>query len=79
MIIFYFNVVLIWGEAERIFDIQRLKMGFDRTAPNSNHSQPNVGFDTTQPESNNFILAIPQKEFDGNPNMGPADQNPINK
>ncbi|HHW81508.1 MAG TPA: RagB/SusD family nutrient uptake outer membrane protein [Bacteroidales bacterium] len=69
----------LWGEAERIFDIQRLKMGFDRTAPNSNHSQPNVGFDTTQPESNNFILAIPQKEFDGNPNMGPADQNPINK
>lgn len=69
----------LWGEAERIFDIQRLKMGFDRTAPNSNHSQQNVGFDTTQPESNNFILAIPQKEFDGNPNMGPADQNPINK
>ena len=69
----------LWGEAERIFDIQRLKMGFDRNAPNSNHSQPNVGFDTTIPQQNNFILAIPQKEFDGNPNMGPADQNPINK
>ena len=69
----------LWGESERIFDIQRLKMGFDRTAPNSNHSQPNVGFDTTKPQQNNFILAIPQKEFDGNPNMGPADQNPITK
>ena len=69
----------LWGEAERIFDIQRLKMGFDRNAANSNHSQKNVGFDTTKPQQNNFILAIPQKEFDGNPNMGPADQNPITK
>ena len=29
----------LWGESERIYDLQRLKMGFDRNAPGSNHSQ----------------------------------------
>lgn len=67
----------LWGEAERIFDLQRLKIGFDRNASGSNHSQKNLSFDTKQPAAKEFILTIPQKEFDGNPNMGPADQNPM--
>ena len=29
----------LWGETERIFDILRMKTGFDRNAPGSNHSQ----------------------------------------
>lgn len=68
----------LWGEAERVFDLQRLKMGFDRNAPGSNHSQKITAFDTTKPASKEFILTIPQKEFDGNPNMdATADQNPL--
>ena len=30
----------LWGESQRIFDILRLKTGFDRHAPNSNHVFP---------------------------------------
>lgn len=67
----------LWGEAERIFDILRLKTGLDRNAPNSNHSYiPN--WNTLQPDNKEFILTIPQTEFDGNPNMDAnADQNPM--
>lgn len=67
----------LWGEAERIFDVLRLKTGLDRSAPNSNHSNiPN--WNTLQPDNKEFILTIPQTEFDGNPNMDAnADQNPM--
>jgi len=67
----------LWGEAERIFDIQRLKMGFDRNAAGSNHSFKPT-FNTLEIASKEFILTIPQKEFDGNPNMNATtDQNPL--
>lgn len=67
----------LWGESQRIFDILRLKTGFDRHAPNSNHSFQ-VNFNTLLPDNKEFILTIPQKEFDGNPNMNIAtDQNPL--
>ncbi len=67
----------LWGEAERIYDIMRLKTGFDRNAPNSNHTaKPN--WNTLDPANKEFILTIPQKEFDGNPNMDAnTDQNPL--
>ena len=68
----------LWGEAERIYDIQRLKQGFDRGVKDvSNHSQFIPAINTKEVGSKEFILTIPQKEFDGNPNMGPADQNPM--
>src|SRR5690606_11174779 len=58
----------LWGESERIFDILRLKTGFNRNAANSNHTaKPN--WNTLDPANKEFILTIPQKEFDGNPNM----------
>lgn len=64
----------LWGEGHRIFDIERLKTGFDRDYPGSNHSDP---ITNTDPESWEWIMMIPQKEFDGNINMDPAtDQNP---
>lgn len=67
----------LWGESERIFDILRLKTGFNRRAPNSNHSQIPT-WDTLDPANKEFILTIPQKEFDGNPNMDATrDQNPM--
>lgn len=69
----------LWGEAERIFDIQRLKMGFDRgtQAGGSNHSFFISNFNSKTPGSKEFILTIPQIEFDGNPNMNDSDQNPL--
>lgn len=67
----------LWGEAERIFDILRLKTGFSRNAPGTNHSAL-LTWDTLDPDNKEFILTIPQKEFDGNPNMDAnTDQNPM--
>lgn len=67
----------LWGESERIFDILRMKTGFDRRANGTNHSAIPT-FDTLDPANKEFILTIPQKEFDGNPNMDATrDQNPM--
>ena len=68
----------LWGESERIFDVLRLKTGFDRNAPNSNHSQKLATINTLEPASKHFILTIPQKEFDGNKSLDATkDQNPL--
>lgn len=68
----------LWGESERIFDILRMKTGFDRNAPGSNHTQKLATMNTLQPDNKEFILTIPQKEFDSNPNMDAnRDQNPM--
>ncbi len=65
----------LWGEGFRVFDIQRLKTGFDRAYTGSNHS---IQLTFDDPESWEWIIMIPQKEFDGNINMDPAtDQNPL--
>ncbi len=67
----------LWGEAERIFDILRLKTGFDRNASGSNHSFKPT-FNTLDPANKEFILTIPQKEFDGNKSLDATkDQNPL--
>lgn len=67
----------LWGEAERIFDILRLKTGFDRNAPSSNHTSKPT-WNTLQPDNKEFILTIPQKEFDGNQSLdAQKDQNPF--
>jgi hypothetical protein len=67
----------LWGEAERIFDILRLKTGFNRNATGSNHSVK-LTWDTLDPANKEFILTIPQKEFDGNTAMDAnKDQNPL--
>ncbi|MFC2152732.1 RagB/SusD family nutrient uptake outer membrane protein [Bacteroidota bacterium] len=64
----------LWGEGFRIFDIERLKTGFDRAYAGSNHSAQLTIID---PESWEWIMMIPQAEFDGNVNMDAAtDQNP---
>ncbi|MCY4781039.1 RagB/SusD family nutrient uptake outer membrane protein [Sphingobacterium sp. UT-1RO-CII-1] len=67
----------LWGETERIFDILRLKTGFDRKASGTNHTKT-FSWNTLDPKNKEFILTIPQKEFDGNPNMDATkDQNPM--
>jgi len=64
----------LWGEGFRVHDIVRLKTGFSREYTDSNHS---VKFGITDPESWEWIMLIPQKEFDGNINMDAEnDQNP---
>ncbi|MEJ5055021.1 RagB/SusD family nutrient uptake outer membrane protein [Sphingobacterium sp. MYb382] len=67
----------LWGESERIYDILRLKTGFDRKAAGSNHSFAPT-WNTLDPANKEMILTIPQKEFDGNTSLDATkDQNPI--
>ena len=68
--------VELWGENGRLWDLQRLKLGFNRTYEGTNHSS-RLATKDTGPMSKEFISPIPQSEFDGNPNMSTADQNPL--
>lgn len=74
--IFFQRRVELWGEYPRLFDIQRRGLCFDRGWDGSNHTATCTAF-TSKPASANFILWIPQAEFDGNANMdAKKDQNP---
>lgn len=65
----------LWGEGLRVLDIMRLKTGMDRSWAGSNH--PVKSPVISDPNSWEWIMMIPQKEFDGNPNMDAVqDQNP---
>lgn len=67
----------LWGESERIYDILRLKTGFDRNANGSNHTAKPT-WNTMDPANKEMILTIPQKEFDGNKTLDATkDQNPM--
>ena len=68
--------VELWGESGRIFDLQRLGLGYNRTYADSNHTQK-VATKNTNAASDLFILPLPQSEIDGNENINPADQNPV--
>lgn len=68
--------VELWGETGRIFDLQRLGLGYDRAYKGSNHTQT-VQTKNTDAASPLFILPLPQSEIDGNENITDADQNPI--
>jgi hypothetical protein len=59
-------------------DIKRLKTGFSRNFDGSNHSDRLLTRNTLDPEYPDFVMSIPQSEFDGNKNMDEtADQNPF--
>lgn len=68
--------VELWGEAGRIFDLQRLGLGYNRDYPDSNHSDK-LQTKNTKAGSPLFIFPLPQSEIDGNENITNADQNPI--
>ena len=68
--------VELWNEAGRIFDIQRLGMGYSRVYDGSNHTLT-VQTKNTNAASPLFILPLPQSEIDGNENVTDADQNEI--
>lgn len=70
----------LWGEYGRLFDIKRLGQGFKRVAT---ESADNPDFDPASLLNNNdtqspgtfaWVILLPQKELDGNPNI---IQNPI--
>lgn len=66
----------LWGEAGRVFDLQRLGLGYNRDYPDSNHSQK-VLTKNTKAGSPLFIFPLPQAEIERNDNITDADQNPI--
>ena len=65
----------LWGESGRIYDIKRLRQGFVRTSDMGHPSAGLLGnLHLDDPESFDWVLTIPQVEFDANPYMV---QNPI--
>lgn len=69
--------VELWGEFGRIFDLQRLGLGYNRVYVGSNHAET-LSTKNTGVASPLFIMPIPQSEFDGNESLSsPKDQNPI--
>lgn len=68
--------VELWGEAGRIFDLQRLGLGYSRNYEGSNHTEK-VTTKNTEASSPLFILPLPQSEIDGNEHIDSSDQNPI--
>lgn len=67
----------LWGETGRILDVKRLKTGFSRNFAGSNHADKLLSRNTLNPEYPDFVMSIPQSEFDGNTSMDETtDQNP---
>ncbi|MBP5337183.1 MAG: RagB/SusD family nutrient uptake outer membrane protein [Bacteroidales bacterium] len=74
--IFFQRRVELWSETPRLFDLQRRGLAYNRAWNGTNHTRTCTDY-TTKPASANFILWIPQAEFDGNENMDvDKDQNP---
>lgn len=65
----------LWGEFGRIYDIKRLRQGFIRTTDMGHPAAALMAnLELDDPESFDWVLTIPQAEFDANPYMV---QNPI--
>ncbi len=64
----------LWGESGRVFDLQRLGIGYKRTYKGSNHTERVVAKNTNA-GSPFFIFPLPQSEIDGNENITAEDQN----
>ena len=69
----------LWGEYGRIFDIRRLHQGFVRTEEMGWPTETLLtGLHTDNPDSWDWVLTIPQAEFDANKSLNQdVDQNPI--
>ena len=67
--------VELWGEGGRLWDLQRLKLGFNRNFSGTNHTRLLTAKNTTA-GSKEFVLPLPQSEIDGNPFITVDDQNP---
>ena len=71
----------LWGEYGRVYDIKRLKQGFVRTAEMGHPADGISALNSLKcdnPETWDWVMTIPQKEFDANKNMDiNTDQNPV--
>lgn len=71
----------LWGEYGRVWDIRRLKQGLVRTAEMGHVAaaiNATNGLKTNNPETWDWVLTIPQVEFDSNSAMdATTDQNPV--
>ncbi len=71
----------LWGEYGRVYDIKRLKQGFVRTAEMGHPADGIAALNSLRcdnPETWDWVMTIPQKEFDANKNMDiTTDQNPV--
>lgn len=63
----------LWGEGFRMFDVVRLKSGYNRNYDGTNHPYPLK----LRPDSWRVVLLIPQKEIDNNDAISGDDQNPL--
>ncbi|WP_430815039.1 RagB/SusD family nutrient uptake outer membrane protein [Carboxylicivirga sp. RSCT41] len=67
----------LWGEISRLYDVKRQGTGFTRDFEGSNHSELIPYVDSQNPLCPDWVMAIPQAEFDGNSALDPViDQNP---
>jgi len=71
----------LWGEYGRVYDIKRLKQGFVRTLAMGHPQEgisPLASLKCNNPETYDWVMTIPQAEFDANVNMDiNTDQNPV--
>ncbi|MDR1552479.1 MAG: RagB/SusD family nutrient uptake outer membrane protein [Prevotellaceae bacterium] len=75
----------LWGEHGRIYDIKRLKQGFIRTETMGHPTEAITALNNLKvdnPETYDWVLTIPQYEFDNNKILSPneipsGDQNPF--
>lgn len=77
--IIYQRRLELWGEYGRLYDIRRLKQGFTRTSAQGWPAAALLNaLKTSNPETYDWVLTIPQSEFDANTSMDPSvDQNPM--
>ncbi len=68
----------LWGEGFSLMDIKRTNQGLNRPTGAGNHGAPSFdpGVYTTGVMDPRFLMRIPQRELDNNPNLTPGDQNP---
>ena len=60
----------LWGEGVSWFDLRRWDVGVDRTGAGTSHSKDVVKL---PPTSSIFSFALPQREVDNQPTLGPND------
>ncbi|MBL4745574.1 MAG: RagB/SusD family nutrient uptake outer membrane protein [Flavobacteriaceae bacterium] len=64
----------LWGEGFSWFDLKRLKKGFTRDYPDTNH-RPDALLTKEAEDQSTFVYQLPIGEFESNPNLPENQQN----
>ncbi len=64
----------LWGEGFSWFDLKRLKKGFTRDYPGTNH-RPDALLTKAAEDQSTFVYQLPISEFESNPNLPDNQQN----